>query len=106
MNALSDDLQALDAIGDAIGEATCNGDWRRISQLDSTGRKLMAAASSAARTGQLPIDQVISRLVRLRELLEAARVAAVKSRDEAAAALKTTGRTHQVAQAYLSNIRQ
>jgi protein involved in polysaccharide export with SLBB domain len=106
MTAANEHLQALDAISEAIGEATRDADWARLKHLDSTARKHMEAASDAAKAGTLPVNQLIERLDKLQQLFEAARTEAVKSRDEAEAALKTTGRTHQAAQAYLNNAKK
>lgn len=99
-------LQALDAIFDAVGEATAKADWSRLQELDTTGRHHIAAAVALAKSGDLPVADVRGRLDRMQELFETARVAAVKSRDEAEAALKSSGRTHQAAQAYLKNVKK
>ena len=106
MDVSNEYLQALDAIADGVAGATHQEDWERLRLLDNSARQHMEAASQAAQSGKLSVDEVIERLDRLQTLFESARAAAVKSRDEASAALKATGRTHQAAQAYLSNTRK
>lgn len=103
MAIAQEDLQALDALLDAMGEATVKADWLRLRELDSASRASMTTVVEMAKAGQLSVEDVSSRLDRLQGILEKARAAAVTSRDEAAAALKNSGRTHQAAQAYLNN---
>ena len=101
MSDPNEHLLALDAVADALGEATAAKDWERIKQLDLSARTHMEAASDAAKSDRVPVADVMRRLDRLKQLFECARAEAVISRDAAAAELKATGRTHQAAQAYL-----
>lgn len=96
-------LKALDAVFDAIREATAQEDWDRLQELDTSSRAHIGALVESAKAGELAVADVTDRLDRLQLLLESARSAAMRSRDEAQAALKNTGRTHQAAQAYLGN---
>lgn len=106
MNAAEEHLQALEAIFDAINEATANADWERLQALDGSSRAQLEALVAAAKAGELPVTEVTDRLDRLQALFEAARAAAVIARDQAEIALKSSGRTHQAAQAYLENVKK
>lgn len=106
MSALVEHLQALDAISDAMAEATSKADWERLQKLDTAVREHVGILGDAAKAGELPVADVVKRLDRLQVLFGAARAEAVKSRDEAGAALKSSGRTHQAAQAYLKTVQK
>ncbi|MAL98952.1 hypothetical protein [Hydrocarboniclastica marina] len=99
-------LSALDTVSDDLDMAIGAADWARVQELERQARPFMSSATDAAQAGEVAVALVVERLERLQALFELARAGAVKSRDEASAALKASEKTHSAAQAYLRNARR
>lgn len=105
MTSTNESLSALDAVSDDLDQAVSSADWGRVQHLEGQARPLMSSVSEAAQAGEVAVALVVERLERLQALFERARAGAVRSRDEASAALKASEKTHHAAQAYLRNAR-
>lgn len=100
---MSNTLKAMDELCDVLTGALTRDDWNMIVSMDDELRRLCEKAVAEARAGDLDVELVKERLDHMQFLYEGAREKALRSRDEAQAALKQLGRTHRAASSYIAN---
>lgn len=100
---MSNTLKALDELCDVLTDALTRDDWDRIVSMDDQFRRLCEKAVAEARAGDLDVQAVKERLDHMQFLYQGAREKAVRSRDQAQAALKQLGKTHRAASSYIAN---